>query len=153
MIFSKDLADTNQIDAAMDAVLKSGDVNEPVAQYLAYVIKVIAGSGSAAGPPGPAGPPGITGPAGPQGPQGLQGAQGAAGAVGPAGPPGAAGTAGADSTVPGPAGPNPIVMAANQAAIKAMPPQEGVLVQSQADGTMYITSNNAWVQISTTALP
>jgi hypothetical protein len=43
-------------------------------------------------------------------------------------------------------------MAADETAVKAMPTQEGILVQSQADGSMYMTSNFAWVKITTAPL-
>jgi hypothetical protein len=63
------------------------------------------------------------------------------------------GTAAGPAGPPGPAGPNPIITAADQAAIKALPPQHQIFAQSDADGTMYFTSNNAWVQINTTPVP
>ena len=58
--------------------------------------------------PGPAGPQGATGPLGPKGDKGDTGDQGPKGDIGPAGatgPAGPTGPAGADSTVPGPTGP------------------------------------------------
>jgi hypothetical protein len=120
-------------------IITSGDTNEPLTQYLAQVLERFGTTGGASA--GPAGPPGPPGPAGAD-----STVPGPAGATGPQGPPGTPGAAGA-------AGPSSIITAADQAAIKALPPQHQIFAQSDADGTMYFTAGGAWVQVNSTPIP
>ena len=71
--------------------------------------------------------------------------------AGPPGPPGPQGEPGPKGDT-GAAGPSPFIFAADQAAVKTTPPQHGTLCQSNADGTIYVTVSDAWVQINTTPI-
>ena len=131
---------------ALDAIIRSTDSREPIARVLATVLRAEIDAAEGDGGTGTAGPPGPAGPAGPQGEPGPQGPQGDPGAQGTQGAPGTAGAA-------GPAGPSAMIFAADVTAVKALAPQHGVICQSDADGTVYVTVNGAWVQIQTAAIP
>ena len=122
---------------ALDAIIRSTDSREPIARVLATVLRAEIDAAEGDGGAGAAGPPGPAGPQGDPGPKGDPGAQGT---------PGTAGSA-------GPAGPSAMIFAADATAVKALTPQHGVICQSDADGTVYVTVNGAWVQIQTAAIP